>query len=123
MKLLVDTSAWIDHFRNRDPVIEAAINRASLCTHEFVLGELALGSIANRSATLAAIAAFERLSVAGPEQLHGFIEASALASKGIGLVAAHLLLSTTMTPGAKLWTRDNRLKAQAERLDCAFNPD
>lgn len=36
---------------------------------------------------------------------------------GIGHVDAHLLAATLLTAGARLWTRDKRLAAVADRLD------
>lgn len=44
MRLLVDTSVWIDHFHRAD----AALRAGSVWTHAVVIGELAAGRLARR---------------------------------------------------------------------------
>ena len=46
------------------------------------------------------------------------IERHELFGSGIGYVDAQLLAATRLTGDAWLWTRDRRLRAAAERLDC-----
>ena len=50
------------------------------------------------------------------------IEARELHGTGIGYVDAHLLAATFLDSDGKLWTRDKRLQAQAERLGVAYAP-
>ena len=38
---------------------------------------------------------------------------------GIGWVDAHLIAATLITPETRLWTRDKRLRAAADRLGVA----
>jgi predicted nucleic acid-binding protein len=40
--ILVDTSVWIDHFRNANARLAALHNAGAALTHPFVIGELAL---------------------------------------------------------------------------------
>jgi len=40
--------------------------------------------------------------------------------KGIGFTDVHILASVALTDGAKLWTRDNRLRAIAIQLHVNF---
>ncbi len=47
------------------------------------------------------------------------IEWHNLYSCGIGYVDAHLIASARISPGARLWSRDKRLRTQAERLGVA----
>lgn len=51
------------------------------------------------------------------------IERRDLFGRGIGYLDAHLLASTQLMPGAKLWTRDRRLHDAAVRLGIAFHSD
>ena len=44
------------------------------------------------------------------------IERHRISGRGIGLVDAHLLASVLLTPEARLWTRDKRLRAVATEL-------
>ena len=47
-------------------------------------------------------------------------EREAIYGKGLGFVDVHLLASTRLMPGAKLWTRDKRLAGVAERMQIAM---
>ncbi|WP_345894257.1 hypothetical protein [Lichenifustis flavocetrariae] len=49
-----------------------------------------------------------------------FIDRFALAGRGIGYVDAHLLASTRLNVGSRLWTRDKRLAAVADQLKLAY---
>ena len=50
------------------------------------------------------------------------IERESFWSTGIGYTDAHILASALLTLGGKLWTRDKRLQAQAERVGVAYHP-
>jgi hypothetical protein len=43
-----------------------------------------------------------------------------LHGQGIGYADVHLLASVALPEGAKLWTRDTRLRVAAGALGCAF---
>lgn len=51
-----------------------------------------------------------------------FVERERLYGLGCGLVDLTLLASTLITPGALLWTLDQRLARLAERFDVAYKP-
>lgn len=51
------------------------------------------------------------------------IERERLYSSGIGYADAHLLAAVKLAPETLLWTRDKRLRAAAERLSLAIEPD
>lgn len=50
--ILVDTSVWIDHLRHGDVELTRLLNTGKVLTHQFVIGELALGSLQNRNIVL-----------------------------------------------------------------------
>ena len=50
------------------------------------------------------------------------IEGRRLYSRGIGYMDVHLLAAAALTPGARLWTRDQRLHSAALALGLAY-PD
>ena len=118
--LLVDTSAWIRHFRESDPIVVEAIRSRSLCCHELIVAELALGSVPDRQALISDLCCFPQLGTNTRDELLKFIEREKLFSTGIGFVDASLLLSVTIHGDAQLLTYDKRLRAQAERLGCNF---
>lgn len=116
MKILADTSIWIDHFRQSDPTLGRLLGERAVLLHPFVLGELALGYIPGLSDIMATLHLLPQAVVADADAVIGSIEKDRLSGSGIGYVDAHLVVSTRLTPEAKLWTRDKRLRAVAERL-------
>ena len=111
--ILVDTSVWIDHLRSGDAALADRLNRSQVLTHPFVLGEIALGNLANRATVLGALAGLPTITVASDAEALAFIDAAPLHGLGIGHIDAHLLAAVRLTPGAILWTRDRRLGAAA----------
>ena len=116
--ILVDTSVWVDHFRRGDAELAGLLGRGQVVIHPFVIGEIACGNLASRRATLDLLQHLPRAVAADPDEVLGFIEQRRLYGKGIGYVDAHLLASTALTSGARLWTRDARLRTAAETLGC-----
>jgi predicted nucleic acid-binding protein len=114
--MLVDTSIWIDHLRSGEPELGAALEQSLVVTHPFVVGELACGSIANRSEVLTLLARLSMAPVAAHDEVLSFIEAHSLMGRGIGYIDAHLLASAALSGDALLWTREGRLAALAREL-------
>lgn len=114
--ILADTSVWVDHLRKGDPMLVAALQAGSVLGHPFVLGELALGNLRNREVVLDALAGLPSARQANDDEVLSLIKHRSLYGVGIGYVDAHLLASTLLTPGARLWTRDRRLLAAAGTL-------
>jgi predicted nucleic acid-binding protein len=50
--ILVDTSIWIDHLRVGDPKLAALLQDGHVLAHPWVIGELALGQLSDRSEIL-----------------------------------------------------------------------
>jgi predicted nucleic acid-binding protein len=114
--ILVDASVWINHLRKGDPALEGMLSQGRVLTHPFVIGELALGQLRRRDVVLDALQSLPRVIVAREEEVLRFIEGQPLFGKGIGYVDAHLLTAVVLTPGTLLWTRDQSLRAAADRL-------
>ena len=110
MTLLVDTSVWIDHFRQSDEALVAALARDEVVSHPAVLGELAMGSIRQRQAVISALKGLPQVNCASDGEVMALVERAALYGKGLGWVDAHLLAAIMLTPGTRLWTHDRRLK-------------
>jgi hypothetical protein len=118
--ILVDTSVWIDHLRNSEPLLVGLLTSNSVLSHPFVRGELALGNLSQRSVILSALDNLPQAPVAFADEINLFIETHALYGLGIGLIDVHLLASTQLASNAKLWTRDKRLLAVAMRLNVDY---
>jgi predicted nucleic acid-binding protein len=118
--ILVDTSIWIDHLRAGSDLLAKLLNAGHVLTHPFVIGELALGEMRQRSTILEALSNLPRAELATEAEVLSFINVQALFGRGIGYVDVHLVASVRLTAGAELWTRDNRLRSVAEELGLAM---
>lgn len=120
--MLADSSIWIDHIRQPNELLARALRARAVLLHPLVIGEIAMGSIASRSAVLASLTALPTAVRADDFEVLDFVERHRLFGTGLGLIDAHLLASALLTPGAGLWTRDRRLREAAERLGVAGEP-
>lgn len=117
--ILVDTSVWIDHIDHSEPTMVDLLLRDRVRVHPYVIGEISLGSLRDRSTVLRALNDLPRVPVATPDEVFYLIEQQQLFSRGIGYVDASLLASAKLQPGVTLWTRDKRLKKIADELALA----
>lgn len=113
--ILVDTSVWIDHFREGEPELIDLLKAGRVIQHPYVTGELAMGSLADWPRTIAGLCALPQISMADTDSLLSFVAVHQLAGTGIGFVDAHILASSLGTT-VSLWTLDARLLKQAKRL-------
>jgi predicted nucleic acid-binding protein len=121
--VLVDTSVWVDHFRNRNDDLVGLLTLDLVLSHPLIVTGLACGTLpAPRSRTVADIATLPQARQATPDEVRGFIEREQLYGLGHGVVDLALLASTLLTPGARLWSLDRRLAQLAQRFDIAFRP-
>lgn len=119
MKVLVDTSVWIDFLRGGDRDMAELLDRDAVEMHPFVLGELACGNIGNRKRFFEEIAALPHALPAQDGEVLNFLESNRLYGLGLNWVDVHLLASALIS-GALLWTRDKPLGKAAEKLRIAF---
>lgn len=118
--ILVDTSIWIDHLRAADQQLVTLLTNNEVLTHPFVVGEIALGSVAHRSNVLRYLGNLPSVVVATHAEVMSFIDNRKLANTGVGYVDAGLLASTALTPGAALWSRDKAVRTAA--IQCGVAP-
>ena len=116
--VLVDTSVWIEHFRNGHPRLVKHLNEGSVLRHPYVVGELACGNIRNREEILDLLRAIPQAKLAEDEEVYHLIETEELFGRGIGWVDMHLLVSALIS-GCALWTLDRRLQRTAKSLSVA----
>lgn len=120
--VLVDTSVWVDHFRNNNEALTDLLERDLVMVHPLVLGEIACGTPPNRRRTLADLSYLGHIQQTTMREAMDFIERERLYGLGCGFVDMLLLASTMMTPGTEIWTMDKRLHALAERFSVAHLP-
>jgi predicted nucleic acid-binding protein len=117
--ILVDTPIWIDHLRSGDQLLATLLDQGRVLMHAFVRGEIAVGNLSARQATLSTLDQLPRIEVAEDHEVHHLIEKAQLYGCGIGYIDCHLLASVCLTPGGLLLTRDKRLQGAADRLNVA----
>jgi predicted nucleic acid-binding protein len=114
--ILADTSIWIEHLRSGNKEMRKHLNEGNVVIHPFIIAELALGSLQERTKTLALLDLLPQVRIAQLNEVRLTIEARSLYSRGIGLIDAHLIASVFINPPILLWTRDKQLRKVAEGL-------
>ena len=117
--ILIDTSVWIDHLRQRDDHLVITLLAGHVLIHPWVIGEIACSSIKDREQVLDLLRSLPLCSVALEDEVLLFIDQNKLMARGIGYVDVHLLASTKLS-GATLWTRDKRLLIIAKEMNIAY---
>lgn len=113
--ILVDTSVWIDHLHHAEPTLIRLLEGDLVVTHEGVVHELALGSIARRGELLAALSRLARLPNLRSRDFLHFVETERLWGRGLSAIDIHLLGAARIS-SATLWTRDKRLREAAHAI-------
>jgi predicted nucleic acid-binding protein len=115
---LVDTSVWIGHFRAADPRLIGLLEEGEVLIHPHVLGELACGSLKDRSTVLDYLGRLPSAEIARDGEVLHLIENRSLYGRGLGWTDGHLLASARLSHCA-LWTKDRPLASAAEALGIA----
>ncbi len=116
--ILADSSVWIDHLNKSDPIFFRLLQEAQVFVHPFVVGEIALGNLTNRSIQLSHMKLLPFADAATDDEVLAMIERHALFGSGIGYIDAHLLASARLS-SLTLWTRDKRLRQVEASLGVA----
>ena len=120
--VLVDTSVWVAHFRQRNDALANLLNLDLVMVHPLIMGEIACGTPPNRLQTLGDLGSLQQVQQASVREVIAFIERERLFGLGCGLIDLQLLASTLLTQGAELWSTDKRLCALAERFGVLHQP-
>jgi predicted nucleic acid-binding protein len=92
------------------------LNQGNIVIHPFIIAELALGALRERTKTLALLDLLPQVRVAQMREVRLMIEGHRLCNLGLGLTDAHLIASVLINSPTRLWTRDRRLRKAAEGL-------
>jgi predicted nucleic acid-binding protein len=120
--IVVDTSVWVDHFRDFETPLLDVLNDGIARLHPFVMGELMLGGLPRNGGVASGLNGVPAAPVASIEEVAALIAWANLAGTGVGYVDAHLLVSTRLIAQGRLLTFDKSLHAQALRLGVAYLP-
>jgi len=120
--ILVDTSIWIDHLRTTSSSLVELLEADAVASHPFVLEELALGNLGRPRERERFLESMSDLWLS-PQLSHDeallLVDSQRLWGQGLDLVDAHLLGSTLVVPGSRLWTGDKALQRAAASLGVA----
>lgn len=117
--VLVDTSIWIDHLRNRNSNLMELLEQGDVVIHPWIIGELACGNLTNRRELLLLFRSLPSVRVATDEEVFQLMEGRKLFGKGIGWVDIHIL-AASLIEDIRFWTGDKRLKKIANSLKIAY---
>ena len=113
MKILFDTSVWIQHFRKGDNTLQEALENDMAITHPMVIGELVVGHLPETA--LKDLKKLEMLSESSWNEVIDFVLKYKLCGKGLSWVDVHLLHSC-LAGEVHLVTYDKNLKQAYSRL-------
>ncbi len=119
MPVLVDTSVWIDFFRQGDAGLRRLLADGAVWTHAIIVGELATGNLPKRRSTLRWLLRLRRTTEATHDENLVFLESRKLYGRGLHYNDIAILASARLE-GVPLWTRDKGLAEAAEALGLAF---
>lgn len=117
--VLVDTSVWVSHLREKNPKLEGLLNDGDVVSHPFIIGELACGNLKNRTEILTLLQALPMATQAEHEDVARFIENYQLMGKGLGYIDMHLLASALLSE-VLIWTLDKKLEEVSTELGVSF---
>jgi len=120
--VLADTSVWVAHFRNANPMLQSLVAMDQVLCHPLIVLELACGTPpAPRERTLGDLKKLQQGVVATTDEILSLIEREQFHDSGCGAIDMALLASVLLTPDTLLWTVDKNLDALATRLSVAFS--
>lgn len=122
MNVLVDTSVWVAHFKQRDEQLVALLEAGLVVCHPYVVAEVACGTPPRRAEIIGMLRELECVQVATPDELIELLQRRALFGRGCGFVDISLLASLLLSDQTLLWTLDKRLEAVAAGLGRAYRP-
>lgn len=122
MNILVDSSVWAGHFKQRNGQLVALLEAGVVVCHPHIVVEIACGTPPNRRTIIGMLAELESTPVATSTELLAMLEAQRLYGRGCGLVDLSLIASVLLASKTLLWTLDKRLDQIAGGLNLAYRP-
>lgn len=117
MRILADTSVWIEHLRRGEGRMSGFLAAGKIVLHDHVVGELCLGGLSRDK--LKAMRWMRRCQVASHDEVMHLIAERRLAGRGLGYVDSHLV-AAALIGGLRLWTLDKALRQVAQECGCGL---
>jgi predicted nucleic acid-binding protein len=76
--ILADTAVWVDHLRSSAPEMRGQLANGNIAIHPFIVAELALGSLQDRTRTLALLDLIPQVRVAQLVEVRRMVEMHSL---------------------------------------------
>lgn len=115
MRVLVDTSVWIDHFHRANPQLQTLLLSGQAWTHTVVIGELAAGRLARRDEILTLLQKLPRADEIDLSEGLSLLDQHALSGRGLSWSDVQLLAAASIDR-LTLWTHDRALARAASDL-------
>lgn len=122
MKVLVDTSVWVGHFKQRDEQLVVLLEAGVVACHPYVVVEVACGTPPRRREVIDMLGELESVPVTTTDELLELLQRRALFGRGCGFVDVSLLASALLSEQTLLWTLDKQLEAVATELGRSYCP-
>ena len=122
MNVLVDSSVWVGHFKQRNEHLVSLLEDGRVIGHPYVVAEVACGTPPSRRAIIGMLADLESAPIATQGELLTMVEKQQLYGRGCGFVDMSLLASALLSENAYLWTLDRRLELLASEMKRAYRP-
>ena len=114
--VIVDTSVWVEFFRNSSLPVRTLLGDVELIMHPYILAELCCGNLPRRKSLIPLLRTLPFSQPVDPTTVIDFIETAKLYGTGLGYVDINIFLSA-QRDGYKLMTKDRRLRELAHRYD------
>jgi predicted nucleic acid-binding protein len=115
MRVIVDTSVWIDHIKSPVRELVGLLEQETVLAHSWIIGELALGQIRNRHQVIGNLKLLPRAQESPFQYLLDFIDRKKLYSRGLSFTDIQILASALLS-NASILTRDKAMLKAAKEL-------
>jgi predicted nucleic acid-binding protein len=122
MNVLVDSSVWVGHFKQRNDHLVALLEAGGVVCHPYIVGEVACGTPPARKTVIGLLLELESIPVATQEELLAMMDARHLYGRGCGFVDMSLLASVLLSEKTLIWTMDKRFELLAIASNCVYRP-
>ncbi len=122
MNVLVDSSVWVGHFKQRNNHLVALLEEGAVICHPYIIGELACGTPPGRKNIIELLSDLESAPVATHDEFLAMMDARQLYGRGCGYVDMCLLASALLSEKSLIWTLDKRFELLAAEVDRVYRP-